>query len=112
MDEKIAKVITRVKRIGNLDLTGIDDGALEQYAEDALVFAKKDGFDDSSIVIGASWLAAHYIHVSTNTDSNVHSNKADVLEQSFFDRFGKSEYLEQYNQLKKSLLGTSQVNFY
>lgn len=112
MDEKIQKVIARVKRIGNLDLANVDDGVLEQYAEDALVFAKKDGFDDSTIVIGASWLAAHYVHVSTNTDSNVHMNKADVLEQDFFDRFGKSEYLEQYKQLKKSLLGTSQTHLY
>ena len=105
MEELTQKINERLKLFPNLKdaLTQLDEGVVSAFVEDAIDQARSDGFTDSNIVRGASFLAAHFCNLASNTNSNISKQQASVLSIEYFDRGGSDDYLVEYNRLKKSL---------
>lgn len=105
MDELAQKISERLKLFPNLKetLTKLDDGTILAFAEDAIDQARADGFTDSNIVRGASFLTAHFCNLASNSDTNISKQQASVLSIEYFDRGGSDDYLVEYKRLKKSL---------
>ena len=105
MEELTQKINERLKLFPNLkdSLTQLDEGVVSAFVEDAIDQARSDGFTDSNIVRGASFLAAQFCKLASNTNSNISKQQASVLSIEYFDRGGSDDYLVEYNRLKKSL---------
>lgn len=105
MEELTQKISDRLKIFPNLKetLSKLDDDAITAFVEDAVDQARADGFTDANIVRGASFLAAHFCNLASNSDTNVSKQQASVLSIEYFDRGGSDDYLVEYKRLKKSL---------
>ena len=117
MDEKkktqtIQKISERLQLFPNLEetLDKLGDDAIEAFAEDAMDQALEDGFTEANVVRGASFLAAHFCTVASNTNSNISKQQASVLTIEYFDRGGSDDYLAEYKRLKNSL-GKNTITF-
>lgn len=112
IDLLASQVQERIKLLPNLKTTtaGLDDQAVALFAKDALLQAQKDGFSDNNIVMGASYLTAHFCLVASATNTNVAKQQASVLTIEYFDRAGIDDYLLEYQRLKNSLQ-TSKISF-
>ena len=105
MEELTQKISERLKLFPNLKdaLTQLDEEVVSAFVEDAIDQARIDGFTDVNIVRGASFLAANFCNLASNTSSNISKQQASVLSIEYFDRGGSDDYLVEYNRLKKSL---------
>lgn len=105
MEELTQKISERLKLFPNLKetLIKLNDGAITAFVEDAVDQARADGFTDPNIVRGASFLAAHFCNLASNSDTNISKQQASVLSIEYFDRGGSDDYLVEYKRLKKSL---------
>ena len=105
IEEAVKSIQTRVKMFPNLTeiLSKFDDDSIVYLAQEAIKQASLDGFNDDNIVLGASFLVAHYCSLSADTNGNIQEQTAAVLTQKFFDRNGSDNYLVEYTRMKKSL---------
>mgnify|MGYP006925813829 FL=1 len=101
------QILKRLKLLPNLKATidGVDADLLDSLADDAIVQAQTDGFSDSSLVLGATYLLAHWCTAVCSESSNVAEQTASVLTVKYFDRCGSDDYLAEYKRLKASLTG-------
>jgi GH15 family glucan-1,4-alpha-glucosidase len=113
-DDELTAMIKRVRRNApqiTADLVSDDD--VKEYALDAFMQATADGFKDRVLTIATGWLATHFAAMANNQNNNVSKQKADVLEQDFFDCGGSDDYLAEYLRLKDDLgNGATTVKFY
>lgn len=105
-DSAIVAIAGKVRVIAS-QLTNVSDDAVKAFAVDAYTQALIDGFKEPLLTMAASYLAAHFAYVANNQNNNVSKQKADVLEQDFFDRAGSDDYLLEYERLKTTLNGGS-----
>ena len=117
MDEEkktqtIQTISERLKLFPNLaeTLDKLDNDAIEAFVGDAIDQATEDGFTNTNIVRAASFLAAHFCTVASNTNSNISKQQASVLTIEYFDRGGSDDYLAEYKRLKNSL-GKNTITF-
>ena len=90
----------------------LDEAILNSFIEDALNQAEDDGFTEKNIVMGATYLTAHFCHVASNENSNIQEQTAAVLTVKYFDRGGSDDYLTEYLRLKRALkTNTSSIRF-
>lgn len=103
--QTIQTISKRLRLFPNLaeTLDKLGDDAIEAFVGDAIDQATEDGFTNANIVRAASFLAAHFCTVASNTNSNISKQQASVLTIEYFDRGGSDDYLAEYKRLKKSL---------
>lgn len=90
----------------------LDKVVLDNFIEDALNQAEDDGFTERNIVMGATYLTAHFCYVASNENSNIQEQTAAVLTVKYFDRAGSDDYLAEYLRLKRALKSnTSSIRF-
>lgn len=90
----------------------LDKVVLDNFIEDALNQAEDDGFTERNIVMGATYLTAHFCNVASNESSNVQEQTAGPLTMKYFDRAGSDDYLSEYLRLKRALkTNTSSIRF-
>lgn len=90
----------------------LDGAILNSFIEDALNQAEDDGFTERNIVMGATYLTAHFCNVASNESSNVQEQTAGPLTMKYFDRAGSDDYLSEYLRLKRALkTNTSSIRF-
>ncbi|KRK40802.1 DUF4054 domain-containing protein [Loigolactobacillus bifermentans] len=113
-DTALAAMVARVRRNApQLTADEVPDDDVKAYAEDAFIQATADGFKDGVLTIATGWLATHFAAMAFNKNDNVSKQKADVLEQDFFDRGGSDDYLAEYLRLKDDLGdGATTIKFY
>lgn len=99
------RVAKRLKLFPNLSeaLSKLDKDIIDELINDALDQATTDGFTESNIVQGATYLAAHFCKLVSATGSNISKQQASVLTIEYFDRGGSDDFLVEYNRLKNSL---------
>ena len=99
------RVAKRLKLFPNLSeaLSKLDKDIIDELINDALDQAATDGFTESNIVRGATYLAAHFCNLASTTGSNISKQQASVLTIEYFDRGGSDDFLVEYNRLKNSL---------
>lgn len=90
----------------------LNEEILNSFIEDALNQAEDDGFTERNIVMGATYLTAHFCYVASNENSNIQEQTAAVLTVKYFDRGGSDDYLAEYKRLKRTLkANTSSIRF-
>ncbi|MBB1078961.1 hypothetical protein H5S09_04185 [Limosilactobacillus sp. STM2_1] len=107
--EQNERVLKRLKLFPNLSdaLSKLDQEIIDDLVDDAMSQAQADGFTESNIVRGATYLAAHFCNLASATGSNISKQQASVLTIEYFDRGGSDDYLVEYNRLKNSLKQSS-----
>ena len=104
-NQQIELVTKRLKSFPNLSdaLSKLDAEIINGLVDDAISQAQADGFTESNIVRGATYLAAHFCNLASSTGSNISKQQASVLTIEYFDRGGSDDYLVEYNRLKNSI---------
>lgn len=90
----------------------LDEAVLDNFIEDALNQVEDDGFTERNIVMGATYLTAHFCNLASNESSNIQEQTAGPLTMKYFDRAGSDDYLSEYLRLKRALkTNTSSIRF-
>ncbi|WP_089135459.1 hypothetical protein [Ligilactobacillus murinus] len=113
-EEMKTSIKTRLNLFPNIKaiVDKLDENILDSFIDDALNQAEDDGFTEKNIVMGATYLTAHFCHVASNENSNIQEQTAAVLTVKYFDRGGSDDYLAEYKRLKRSLkTNTSSIRF-
>jgi hypothetical protein len=109
-DELFNKILKRVKIIAP-QLT-FEDESFRIFIEDAYLQVQKDGFDEDTAIVATSYLATHLAFIASNKNSKVKKEQADVLSREYFASGGTDDYLDEYNRLKKEIIGENIGEFY
>ena len=109
INEVIEAVQKRLSLLPNLKSTveSLDNEIVQILVKDAVNQAKRDGFTELNIEMGAVYLAAHFYNVISATNTNISKQQASVLTIEYFDRAGVDDYLLEYKRLKSSLSSSS-----
>lgn len=90
----------------------LDEAVLDNFIEDALNQVEDDGFTERNIIMGATYLTAHFCNLASNESSNIQEQTAGPLTMKYFDRSGSDDYLAEYLRLKRSLkANTNSIRF-